>query len=240
MMNVNVVGRTENEKLIIQWLFDEYVSIMKKDLGDTELTICNEPLRPYPLTAPKRLNVGQREDCIIYLCHKPEYWCQMIYQTAHELGHFFMDCYPEDKKFKWISECLCELFSIIFLARSISFFQMFSPIYVNGVTEYIKDYMRDAQSYSTLSCSELIASKVAELENDPTEDSIKGRPRNTYIATKLFEQLGCDGKGLSAVCLFKDLTVVKSNKEFFDLWLQKCRNEDEIEFVSTLRNELGL
>ncbi len=239
MWKLNLVGLTEREKVIVNYLLDDYIDLMKADLSNIELTIQNIPLRPYPQTCPKRLNAGQREDYIIYLCHKPDYWCQMIYQLAHELGHFFTDCYPEKENLRWISECLCELFSIIFLNRSISFFHAFAPSYVSSVKEYIDSHLKEKLSYSTLSCAELVSQKLTELETDPTEDSVSGRPRNCFIAAKFFEALGFNGKGVSAVCLFKEFDCVTSSKEFFEHWLNKCRSEEENYFVEVIKRVVG-
>lgn len=186
------------------------------------------------------MNIGQVDDYIIYLCHKPEHWCQMIYQLSHELGHFFMDCCPERQNLKWIDECLCELFSLIFLRRSTLYFETFLPPYVESVNSYISDYIQRAKSYSILSCSDLITQKIGELENDPTEDGVKGRPRNSYIATKLYGILGCDGKGLSAVCLFPALTEATTSNRFFELWLQNCRVDDERYFVNVVKEQVGI
>lgn len=240
MFKVNLRGLTKQEEYIAQYLLDDFIDLMGKDLSRIELTIQNIPTRPFPITSPKRLNPGQKEDFIIYLCHKPDYWCQMIYQLAHELGHFFMDCYPKQKNLRWIDECLCELFSLIFLTRSIKFFEHFSPTYVEPAKNHIAEVLQTSLSYSDLSCQELATQKMSELENDSTEDGIKGRPRNSYIAAKLYETLGCDSKGISAVCLFSELYGVQSSKEFLDLWQEKCRTNDEKGFVISIRQILGV
>lgn len=240
MFKVNLHGLTKWEEYITQNLLDDFIDLMGKDLSGIELTIQNIPANSYPMTAPKRLNPGQKEDFIIYLNHKPEYWCQMIYQLAHELGHFFMDCYPKKDNLRWIDECLCELFSIIFLSRSISFFETFSPTYVQSVRNYISDYLQSAKSYTNVSCQELINQKMNELENDPTEDGVGGRPRNNYIAAMLYDALGSKGKGLSAVCLFPKLNSAPSCKEFFDLWIQHCRPNEERSFVITIMEHFGM
>lgn len=240
MLKLNLHCLTKEEIDIAIYLLNDYRELTKKDLSCIELSIHNIPSRQYPLTCPQRINPGQKEDYIIYLCHSPNHWCQMIYQLAHELGHFFMDCYPEMRNFKWISESLCELFSIIFLNRSISFFQTFSPNYVEAVKEYISNYLKEALAYTTLSCRETVFQKISELESDPTEEGVMGRPRNCFIAASLFNSLGYGGKGLSAICLFNELEQTNSSREFFDLWESKCRSNDETYFVKTSRGILGL
>lgn len=240
MFKVNLRGFTKWEEYIAQYLLDDFIELMGKDLSGVELTIQNIPSRPFPITCPKTLNPGQKEDFIIYLCYEAGRWCQMIYQLAHELGHFFMDCYPKKDDLRWIDECLCELFSLIFLSRSIKFFEHFSPTYVVPAKNHIAEVLQTSLSYSNLSCQELVAQKMSELENDPTEDGIIGRPRNNYIAAKLHDALGCDGKGISAVCLFPELNSAQLSSQFFDLWLQHCRSNDEISFATRVREQFGI
>lgn len=240
MLKLNLYGLTKWEEYIANYLLKDYINLIQKDLSAMELTIKNVQSYLYPQTCPKRMNLGQKEDYIIYLCYKSDHWCRMIYQLAHELGHFFMDCYPQRQILRWIDECICELFSIIFLSRSISYFQIFSSDYVESVKGYISDYLKKAVSYSLLSCSELVAQKISELGEDPTEDGINGRPRNCFIAAKLFDAIGSHGRGVSAICLFKELDQTNSINEFFDLWQSKCRFEDETYFVKTIREILGL
>lgn len=240
MFKVNLRGLTKREEYIAQYLLDDFIDLMGKDLSDVELTIQNIPANSYPMTAPKRLNPGQREDFIIYLCHQPDYWCQMIYQLAHELGHFFMDCYPNHENLSWVDECLCEFFSLLFLTRSIKYYERISPGYVELAKKYVDDVLQAAQSYSGLSCHDLIAQEMSELESNPTEDGVVGRPRNCYIAAKLYHALGCEGKGISAVCLFPEISHVQSSKEFFALWLQHGQSDDERDFVKKVSTCLNL
>lgn len=240
MFKLNLRGLTRWEEYIANHIIDDYINLMDKDLSEIELTIQNIPSRSFPMTAPKRLNPKQREDFIIFLCHQSDYWCQMIYQLAHELGHFFMNCYPERENLRWIDECLCELFSLIFLARSIRFFEYTASSYAAPAKNYLQEILKSDQSYSTLSCRDFVAQNIEALESDPTEEGIQGRPRNCYIAAKLYEVLSYDGKGISAVCLFSELAEAQSSKQFFELWLQHCRTDDEKHFATTLKEGLGI
>lgn len=240
MLKLNLRNLSKWEEYIVNYLIDDYIDLAGKDLSGIELTIHNVQSMNCPITCPRRLNLGQREDFVIYLNNEPEHWCQMIYQLAHELGHLFMDCYPERKSLRWIDECLCELFSIIFLTRSTSFFQTFSPRYMDSVKSYISDHLNKALSYSSLPCSDFVAHKIIELESDPTEEGVNGRPRNCFIAANLFKVVGYDGEGISAVCIFKKLGEAESSKEFFDIWQSKCRTDSETYFVKTIRETLGL
>lgn len=239
-MELNLWGFTNYEISIVYNIVYDYIKLMKMDAGVVKLKICNIPERSYPITCPKRMNVLQQEDYVIYLCHQANYWCQMIYQLAHELGHFFMRCYPEKHNLKWLSECLCEMSSIVFLHRSIAFFKYFSPSYVNSVQGYINEHLQKSLAYATLACSELVANTIEALESDPTEDGTAERPRNCYIAAKLFEVVGNDARGMSAICLFEDLAQVDTAKGFFNMWVEKCRSNDEIYFVKTIREALGV
>lgn len=231
MLKLNLRNFTEWEKYIVNYLLNEYIDLTGKDLNGIKLTIQNVPSMNCPITCPRRRNLGQEEDFVIYLNSKSNCWCQMIYQLAHELGHLFMDCYPIRKTLNWIDECLCELLSIIFLNRSISFFQTFKPSYVGSVKSYINEHLKKALSYSSLPCLDIVANKISELENDPIEEEVSGRPRNCFISANLFKVLGYDGKGISAICLFNKLDQAESSNEFFDIWQAKCRTDSETYFV---------
>lgn len=238
-MELKLQGFTNCEVSIIHNMVNDYIKLMKA-AADVKIKICNIPARSCPITCPKRMNVSQQEDYVIYLCHQPNYWCQMIYQLSHELGHYFMRCYLEKKNLKWISECLCEMCSIVFLHRSIEFFKIFSLEYVTAVQNYINDHLQKSLSYSVLTCSELVASAIEALGSDPTENSTVGRPRNCYIAAKLFNAVGYDAMGMSAICLFEYLSQAETAQKFFDMWLEKCRSDDEKCFVQTIRGTLGI
>ncbi len=146
----------------------------------------------------------------------------------------------KDFSCEWISECLCEMCSIVFLYRSMTFFKYFEPSYVNSAQGYINDHLQKSLSYSALTCSKLVANAIEALESDPTENGTVGRPRNCYIAAKLFNAVGYDAMGMSAICLFEDLSRAETVKEFFDMWLEKCRSDDEMYFVQTIRETVGI
>ena len=121
-----------------------------------------------------------------------------------------------------------------------TFFKYFEPSYVNSAQGYINDHLQKSLSYSALTCSKLVANAIEALESDPTENGTVGRPRNCYIAAKLFNAVGYDAMGMSAICLFEDLSRAETVKEFFDMRLEKCRSDDEMYFVQTIRETVGI
>ena len=56
---------------------------------------------------------------IIFLSTKGNYWCQWIYQFAHEYCHHLIDGYmiPNFKGLFWFEETICELASLFHLSR---------------------------------------------------------------------------------------------------------------------------
>ena len=81
----------------------------------------------------------------IYLATKENYWCQWIYQFAHEYCHHLIDgkMNPNFKGLFWFEETICELASIFHLNRMGEYcFQ--SPIlthYAQSVAFYLSDLL---------------------------------------------------------------------------------------------------
>ena len=88
---------------------------------------------------------------IIFLCVKDNYWCQWVYQFAHEYCHHLIDGELSGgwSDMLWFEETLCELSSIYNLNKMIEFcedgdLQYYAPSvesYLNGVmTEHTDEF----------------------------------------------------------------------------------------------------
>ncbi|WP_373262062.1 hypothetical protein [Hungatella hathewayi] len=219
-------------KNVIQFVFNEYERIftsneLKKNIY-VEKWDCE-----YALAAPKRQNPDQQEDYIIYLTAKYSYWCQIIYQFAHEMSHLVMNCYPESNKYKWISECLCGAASNYMLELSKKHFKVCCPSFVKNVQEYLQDHINKSSLPDNMEINKFIQAHLQGLESDPTEDGKTERARNNAIAVYLYKIIQKNESGWKAIELFEqiDMKGFHYSEEFINGWKCICRNESEKKFV---------
>lgn len=240
-MNIILSDFCSNDLNVALFLIKEFPSFFGNCRDSvSDLRIIPDHTKPFLMTCPKRINPFQIEDYVIYLNYKPTCWCQLIYQLAHELGHFYMDCYPEKQEYKWLSEVLCEVFSNVFLEKSIDFFNSFSPGYVDSVKNYLKEHLLESIQFSTINCAEFVSQNINELMSDPTEDGIEGRPRNCYIAALIYKSMENDYKGLKAVRLFPKIAQPTSLEDFFVQWNNLSETDEDRDFILKLQSLLGV
>lgn len=84
--------------------------------------------------------VQECEQHLIYISAKDDYWCQWVYQFAHEYCHHIIDgsLSGEWSEILWFEETLCELSSLYNLNRMVEFCK------VNGMQSYsssVNDYL---------------------------------------------------------------------------------------------------
>lgn len=222
---------TTEDKDVIQFVFSEYMRIFNSEELQKNILVryCKQD---YALTAPKRQNPGQKEDYVIYLNAEPLYWCQIIYQFAHEMSHLIMKCYPEKLEYKWISECFCAAASDNMLKRSIGFFENYSPKCVESVQEYLQNHIRKNLLPENMKISQYIQEHMKNLETDPTEDNDPERRRNNIIGLYLFEVINVNEEGWKAVELFEKMDVdFAGYHELISCWCSLSRNKDELNFI---------
>ena len=82
-------------------------------------------------------------------------WCKVIYQTAHELTHLFMNSHLPDqnKHASWVEEIVCEAATLCFLHYFANNWRVYgsrvrrlsrcNPGYASAVTEYLEDALAD-------------------------------------------------------------------------------------------------
>lgn len=191
--------------------------------------------RGYPLSAPKRLNPELDVDSKVFITSEKMSWCQIIYQLSHEFSHVAMGCCPNNKKIKWISECLCEAASIYTLKKSIPFFEERCPSYVRGAKEYIDNIIIKSPTFFLEEIKDYISDNICELKEDPTEDTRDGRPRNDVIGKHWVKFIEENEEGWAAIALFSEIEDEEMDEvTFLKEWYLKCRNENERNFVMNI------
>lgn len=224
-------------KNVIQFVFNEYERIFISSELQKNINVVKWDCE-YALAAPKRQNPDQQVDYIIYLTAKSSYWCQIIYQFAHELSHLVMKCYPESKEYKWISECFCAAASNYMLELSEKYFISNFSSYVPSVRSYLQTHMENSKLPKQININQYIHEHMHDLEEDPTEDKKTERARNNAIAVYLLDIIRENEQGWTAIELFEQLDKMKLTSlfDFIENWKILCRNNAEEEFVVSFLN----
>ena len=85
---------------------------------------------------------GQKGEYIVYLDTHGRYWCQYVFQFAHEMGHIICGYHKENQKYLWFEETICEVASL-FALQSMSKEWKDSPPFPN-----LKKYAEEFNQYA--------------------------------------------------------------------------------------------
>lgn len=118
--NWNLSMETEDDKKymspLFEFLLQQFIEIFgEKALESEKCEVYNDPTADCPMLvtndAPIRLRTSLKS---------LEYWAQYIYQVSHELTHYIIRQYKENKELyvKWFEETLCEAMSLYILKTS--------------------------------------------------------------------------------------------------------------------------
>lgn len=114
---------TKDEQKCIPALFafvlQQFIEIFgAKSMKCEECIVYNDPNAPYPMLITNRSPINIRT-CST-LSSTSWGWAQYIYQISHELTHYIIRQYKEDKELhvRWFEETLCEAMSLYILRVS--------------------------------------------------------------------------------------------------------------------------
>lgn len=113
------IGTEDDQKYmrpLFEFLLLQFVEIFGETiLGAEQCIAYNDSTAPCPMLITNRTPIQLRT------CSKSlRYWAQYIYQTSHELTHYVIRQYKEDKDaiVRWFEETLCEAMSLYILKSS--------------------------------------------------------------------------------------------------------------------------
>jgi hypothetical protein len=105
-----------------------------------DFCIYNDPNVPYPML------ITNKESLIIRTYVETGFWCQFIYQFSHELTHFVIRTFKNDKNIyvKWFEETICESISLFILKISAEHWEL-CPLYIlnNNYNKSILKYFQN-------------------------------------------------------------------------------------------------
>lgn len=118
----------------------------------------------------------------IRLNARDRYWCQYVYQFAHELCHVMtgFDRYREHRH-KWFEETLCELASLFVLHRLATVWDEAPPREVTGARGFAPNHESYAENLQIgygavldIDLPEWLAGSIESLEADPCRRDLNG------------------------------------------------------------------
>ena len=246
-MNISVRPSSADDNYIpsIEALLKDTASHLNKYLrtpfnGAIEVRIAsNEP------KAPITLNRNCRDDPIRVLlsAHDP-YWCQLVFQFAHEFCHVLTNYYGKllGNPNAWLHEAVCEIASIFVLQRMAR--QWCTNPTIPGRHDYAKQFHiyaneRLGRQETTLPIGmdlpRWLKSREQELRSSDVADDHQrvNQSLTAYILLPIFEE---DPEGWNAITKFPTSTGALS--EYLSDWHSSVDADDK-NFVAIVSDVLG-
>lgn len=188
--------RTEDEQKCIPPLFgfvlQQFVEIFgAKDLEQEICIVYNDLNAPSPMLIINRTPINIRT-CST-LSFSPWGWAQYIYQISHELTHYVIRQYKEDKSsiIRWFEETLCEAMSLYILKLSSSRWNECNlshttPHYDTVIMDYFKEVYFDTGPSSLKQCHSF--DDLKNIESTCESQRISRSIERNYLVNAFCEQ----------------------------------------------------
>lgn len=101
---------------LFTFVLNQFLEIFEIEaLSSEQCVICNDPTAPYPMLVTNCAPIRIRTNATSL-----NHWAQYVYQLSHELTHYVIRQYKEDKAVivKWFEETICEAMSLYILKMS--------------------------------------------------------------------------------------------------------------------------
>lgn len=190
--NWTLTAKTADERRYMSPLFTfvlkQFVEIFGiAALNSEPCIVYNEPTAPYPMLVTNRTPIRIRTST-----ESLEIWNQYIYHLAHELTHYVIRQYKEDKEaiVKWFEETICEAMSLYILkASSLRWSECslssINPNYGAALMDYFKKVYNETAPSALKKCHTL--DDLKEVENScETQRDERGIERN-YLLNNFLE-----------------------------------------------------
>ena len=150
-------------------------------LRSTPIHLYSAALPSVNRSSPQLVERGGNTD--IYLTAGRNYWCQFVYQFAHEYLHYLVGrTYDTDDRFGWFEESLAELASLYALERmgTLEFRNPRLEAYKHYFPAYAREAVATNDYQPTAPLLEFLPSILDDLEKDRYD-----RAKNRAIAERL-------------------------------------------------------
>ena len=166
------------------FLIDSLLHVM-----NLSLPIQDSDVATIAFSSSSECPICYKESRLIILNCEKSYWCQVVYQLAHEMCHLMI---PGEvaENLKWLEESICELSSYIFLPKIKKYWlRLAATASIDQVkasyAPFFEEYVLDDQLKSE-------AFDLASLIGNPDSNELSSlisdccmRNKNTYIAINL-------------------------------------------------------
>ncbi len=188
---------------------------------------------PPPRACPLKKNPDFTADYTVLITSNSPFHVQLTYQYAHELLHVAMKCLPENAKFQWISEIMCDAASLYALkqAHTDSIMQsLFLTPYNNEYLDYYKNVINKCKACWPIGVSteDFCKRNLYCFEHDgngPFTLDNSYRWRNTIIADEILKVIETNPAPFDAVSFMNDFVTPDSDsKTFLKEWANIAPN----------------
>lgn len=178
MSNWTLIEQTQEEieymRPLFTFVLDQFVEIFGEEVMEAEAC---EVFNNADAGTP-RLITNQESLSIRVSLEFFNRWARFIYQLSHELTHYVIRQYKEDKEgtTKWFEETVCEAMSLYILQQSSARWSECSlseinPSYDSGLDEYLDNIINDTIGESVLKSCRTLA-ELQEIERTSEERRI--------------------------------------------------------------------
>ena len=217
---MNTLNEKKYMRSLIAFVINQFIEIFGADVLGKELcVIFNDPKAATPMLISNITPILIRTNCSDLV-----YWAQYIYQFSHELTHYVIRQYKEDKSaiIKWFEETICEAMSLYVVEKSgerwkeCALYEC-NPDFGTSLIQYFQDvYSKTADSALTKCCTK---ADLVQVEQNCEENRIARSIERNYIFD-CFESMPAEIQSLVYYPLFMrgDLTID------FPMWIDsdKC------------------
>ena len=219
---------------------DQLTHYLRFPIPETVIVVISSKDAKAPITLHRE---QETSPITVLLSATGGYWCQYIYQFAHEFCHVLskyerLRANPNN----WFHESLCELASI-FVLKAMAVKWLTEPTfhgsqdYANKINSYVVDCMsRDGTHLSAgETLSEWIVDKEAELRREPVALENQ-RLNQSLIAYELLPLFESQPSGWNAVTCLPTSTALL--REYLGQWHSRVETDDK-RFVSHIAEAFG-
>lgn len=130
---------------------------------------------------------GQKGEYIVYLDTHGRYWCQYVFQFAHEIGHIICGFHKDNRKHLWFEETICEVASLFALQSMSKQWKDFPPFpnlknYADEFNKYATNRMNE-NSFSGLNkFHDWFRQNKDDLVQNPMDRSMNGKMSSVLLS----------------------------------------------------------
>lgn len=189
ILSMETEGDKKYMSPLFEFLLQQFIEIFgEKALESEKCKVYNDPTADCPMLVTNDAPIRLRT-CLESL----QYWAQYIYQVSHELTHYIIRQYKENKELyvKWFEETLCEAMSLYILKASSLRWQECSlsncnPQYGASIMHYFEKTYNETGPSSLKKCRSF--DELKKIENSCEENRISRSIERNFLTDTFCER----------------------------------------------------